>query len=292
MTVLHLITRTASILILLLFCITAQAAPYDHGLLWKIERSGQAPSYVFGTIHSEDPRVLSLPKPVQSAFGGAKTYVMEAIIDESVLLEMSRAMLFSDGRGLKEVVSASTYTKAVTALTDYGLPEVATQGMQPWALAMTLSTPKPKTGLVLDLSLMQQATTQGKQTAGLETVDEQIGIFAKLPMGEQVIMLEDALQQLGNLEQVLASIHKAYLARDLAGLDRISEAQQALGNQALGQKLMRQLVDERNPRMVTRMEPYLKSGQAFIAIGALHLPGKMGVLNLLAKRGYRVSVVY
>ncbi len=292
MTVSHLVTRTASILILLLFWITAQAAPYDHGLLWKIERSGQAPSYVFGTIHSEDPRVLSLPKPVQSAFGGAKTYVMEAIIDESVLLEMSRAMLFSDGRGLKEVVSASTYTKAVTALTDYGLPEVATQGMQPWALAMTLSTPKPKTGLVLDLSLMQQATTQGKQTAGLETVDEQIGIFAKLPMGEQVIMLEDALQQLGNLEQVLASIHKAYLARDLAGLDRISEAQQALGNQALGQKLMRQLVDERNPRMVTRMEPYLKSGQAFIAIGALHLPGKMGVLNLLAKRGYRVSVVY
>ena len=51
---------------------------------------------------------------------------------------------------------------------------------------------------------------------------------------------------------------------------------------------MRQLVDERN----TRMEPYLKKGQAFIAIGALHLPGKAGVLSLLAQKGYRVSVVY
>ena len=60
----------------------------------------------------------------------------------------------------------------------------------------------------------------------------------------------------------------------------------------MGKKLMHQLIDQRNARMVTRMEPFLKRGQAFIAIGALHLPGEVGVLNLLAKQGYRVSVVY
>lgn len=276
----------------LFFWAAAQAAPYSQGLLWKVERSGQAPSYVFGTIHSEDARVLNLPKPVQNAFNGAKTYVMEAVVDESALLGMSNAMMFSDGRGLKDVVSADTYAKTVAAMTNYGLPETATQLMQPWALAITLSTPKPQGGLVLDLMLMQQATVQLKQTAGLETLDEQVGIFAKLPMREQIILLDDTLQQLGRLDQVLASLHTAYLARDLAGMERISEAQQALGNRALGQKLMRKLVDQRNPRMVARMEPYLKSGQSFIAIGALHLPGEAGVLNLLAKKGYRVSVVY
>ena len=276
----------------LFFWAAAQAAPYSQGLLWKVERNGQAPSYVFGTIHSEDARVLNLPKPVQNAFKGAKVYVMEAVLDESVVLGMSNAMMFSDGRGLKDVVSADIYAKTVAAMTNYGLPETATQLMQPWALAVTLSTPKPQGGLVLDLMLMQQANAQLKQTAGLETLDEQVEIFAKLPMHEQVILLDDTLQQLGRLDQVLASLHTAYLARDLAGMERISEAQQALGNRALGQKLMRKLVDQRNPRMVARMEPYLKSGQAFIAIGALHLPGEAGVLNLLVKKGYRVSVVY
>lgn len=284
--------RVPTVFLLWVFWATAQAAPYSQGLLWKIERSGQAPSYVFGTVHSEDPRVMNLAKPVQNAFDGAKAFVMEAVIDAEAIQAMTRAMLFSDGRALKDVVSANTYGKAVSALQDYGLPEAAVQLMQPWALAITLSTPKPKTGLVLDLSLMQQATAQGKQTAGLESVDEQVGIFAKLPMREQVIMLEDTLQQLGSLEKVLASMHNAYLARDLARLERISAEQLALGNRALGEKLMRQLLDERNTRMVSRMEPYLKSGQAFIAIGALHLPGKVGVLNLLANKGYRVSAVY
>lgn len=284
--------RVFAVLLLGLFWATAQAASYNQGLLWKIERSGQAPSYVFGTIHSEDPRVMNLPKPVQSAFDGAQTFVMEAVIDAEALQAMSRAMLFNDGRALRDVVSANTYGKAVAALTDYGLPEAAVQLMQPWALAITLSTPKPQTGLVLDVALMQQATAQGKQTAGLESVDEQVGIFAKLPMREQVIMLEDTLQHLSRLEKVLASMHSAYLARDLAKLERISAEQQALGNRALGEKLMRQLVDERNTRMVLRMESYLKKGQAFIAIGALHLPGKVGVLNLLAQKGYRVSAVY
>ena len=284
--------RFATILLLGLFSATALAASYSQGVLWKIERSGQAPSYVFGTIHSEDPRVMNLAKPVQSAFDGAKIFVMEAVIDADAMQSMSRAMLFNDGRALKDVVSASTYGKTVSALTDYGLPEAAVQLMQPWALAITLSTPKPKTGLVLDLSLMQQATAQGKQTAGLESVDEQIGIFAKLPMREQVIMLEDTLQHFGKLEQVLTSMHNAYLARDLDKLERISAEQMALGNRALGEKLMRQLLDERNTRMVSRMEPYLKKGQAFIAIGALHLPGKAGLLNLLAQKGYRVSAVY
>lgn len=64
----------------LLFAPLSFAAPvtYTQGLLWKIERAGQAPSYVFGTIHSEDSRVLTLPKPVQTIFDVAKVYVMEA----------------------------------------------------------------------------------------------------------------------------------------------------------------------------------------------------------------------
>jgi uncharacterized protein YbaP (TraB family) len=281
-------------IVLLLCWATAQAAPplYSHGLLWKIERGRQAPSYVFGTIHSEDARVLALPQPVQTAFDGAKTYVMEALLDQDAVLAMTSSMLFNDGRSLKQVLSPGTYEKTIAATTAFGLPELAAQAMQPWALAVALGVPKPKTGVVLDLLLLQQAQQQGKQTAGLESIDEQVSIFYKLPMREQVLMLEDVLKQADDLPRIFASLHEDYLARDLAALERLSNAQQALGNPALAEKLNRQLLHQRNPRMVARMQPYLKMGQAFIAIGALHLPGETGVLNLLAKQGYRVSVVY
>lgn len=289
----HAIQIVSGLLLLCLWATAQAVAPlYSQGLLWKVERGQQAPSYVFGTIHTEDPRVLNLPQPVQGAFNGAKTYVMEALLDQEAILAMTSSMLFNDGRSLKQVLSLATYEKTVAATAAHGLPELAVQSMQPWALAVALSVPKPQTGVVLDLSLLQQAVQQGKQTAGLETVDEQVGIFYKLSMREQVILLEDVLRQTGQLPQLFAGMHNAYLARDLAALERMSDDQQALGNQALGKKLAQQLLHQRNPRMVARMEPYLKSGQAFIAIGALHLPGKTGVLNLLAKQGYRVSVVY
>lgn len=174
----------------------------------------------------------------------------------------------------------------------YGMPEQTLQMMKPWALAVTLSLPKPKTGMVLDLMLMQQATEQGKQTAGLESVEEQIGVLDKLSLQEQVTMLEDTLRHLPEMEQIFAELHVAYLARDLARLVRISDEMQAKGNRDLGKKVMYQLVDVRNRRMVERMEPNLKQGNAFIAIGALHLPGEVGVLKLLARKGYRVSAVY
>lgn len=278
----------------LLFAPISLPAPaaYTQGLLWKIERAGQAPSHIFGTIHSEDSRVLTLPKPVQTVFDAAKGYVMEAVLDANAMQTMLGAMTFSDGRTLQQTVGPATYQKAVAAMAGYGLPEQALQMMKPWALAVTLSLPKPQTGVVLDMVLMQQATEQGKQTAGLESVEEQIGVLDKLSLQEQTIMLEDTLRHLPEMEQIFAELHAAYLARDLARLVRISDEMQAKGNRELGKKVMHQLVDVRNRRMVERMEAYLKPGNAFIAIGALHLPGEAGVLKLLARKGYRVSAVY
>lgn len=270
----------------------AAPAAYTQGLLWKIERAGQAPSYVFGTIHSEDSRVLTLPQPVQSVFDAAKVYVMEAVLDANAMQVMLGAMMFSDGRTLQQAVGPATYQKSVAAMAGYGMPEQTLQMMKPWALAVTLSLPKPQTGMVLDMLLMQQAAEQGKQTAGLESVEEQIGVLDKLSLQEQVTMLEDTLRHLPEMEQIFAELHAAYLARDLARLVRISDEMQAKGNRDLGKKVMHQLVDVRNRRMVQRMEAHLKQGNAFIAIGALHLPGEVGVLKLLARKGYRVSAVY
>lgn len=267
-------------------------AGYDKGLLWKVERSGARPSYVLGTIHSEDERVLALPPPVQAAFDGASTLVMEAIMDQDAMAVMSARMMFGDGRTLKQVLSGKLYASTLSATAEYGLPELALQQMKPWAVAMALSMPRPQTGVFLDLLLMQRATEQGKSVAGLESVDEQLAIFDRLPMKDQVTMLRDTLEYLPELDAMFAQLHELYLARDLAGITRLNEEMQMKGDRELGQRVMGQLLDARNRRMVARMEEHLKRGNAFIAVGALHLPGRQGVLHLLTKKGYRVSAVY
>ena len=82
------------------------------------------------------------------------------------------------------------------------------------------------------------------------------------------------------------------MARDLAQMVALNQKYMQIGDRKLADKLMDSLIYERNLRMVQRMRPRLKDGNAFVAIGALHLPGEKGVLRLLQNRGYTVSVVY
>ena len=272
--------------------LSAAELEYGQGLLWKIESPGLTPSYLFGTIHSEDARVLNVPPAVQTVFDTTRIYVMEALLDDAAMATMSSAMLFSDGHTLPQVVSAATYAKTVAAMSEYGLPEAALQVMKPWAVAVTLSLPQPKTGVVLDMVLLQKAQAQGKPTAGLETVAEQVSVLDSFSLADQVTMLEDSLRQIPARDSTYAAMHSAYLARDLAALASLSDAQIAQGDRALGKKIQVQMLDKRNRRMVERMQSYLKQGDAFIAIGALHLPGPQGVLALLAAQGYRITAVY
>ena len=86
----------------------------------------------------------------------------------------------------------------------------------------------------------------------------------------------------------------AYIARDLAALARIADEDNGAEAQMkqMNARLKKRALDERNARMVERMQPQLKAGRAFVAIGALHLYGERSVLGLLEGRGYKVSSVY
>jgi uncharacterized protein YbaP (TraB family) len=84
---------------------------------------------------------------------------------------------------------------------------------------------------------------------------------------------------------------RAYLARDIAALAEAGMKHKP-DNDRLYRSVMDRLLTRRNARMATRLGPILKDGGAFIAVGAAHLPGESGLLNLLEKAGYRVTPVY
>lgn len=263
----------------------------ERGLLWRIEAAGR-PSYLFGTIHSEDPRVTELSTPVKTALDGASRFVMELVPDQDVAMRLATRMVMTDGRTLRELLGAEAYTTAVSALAERGVPPELVERLKPWSIVMLLGMPPPKGGLALDLVLYARAKEKGEPTFGLETAQEQLDVFDQMAMPDQVQLAKETLKQVNVLPAMLAAVHTAYLSRDLARLSEINERYAKSGNAALAERVMSRLLSQRNRRMVQRMETYLKQGNAFIAVGALHLPGKEGLLALLRERGYRVNAVW
>ena len=264
----------------------------QKGLLWKIDRDGVKPSFLLGTMHSEDPRVLKVAPEVQRAFDGSASFTMEVVLDAQAIFETSQAMMFSDGRDLKTVLGAELYKKIVPLMAQHDVPETVLPMFKPWAIFLTLSMPPAKTGVFLDAALYDAALAQKKTVHGLETVQEQLSIFERLTLEEQVQLIADAVKHAGELKAVFEEMISIYLKRDLPGLQALNEKYTASDNSKLEQKLMAELIDARNLRMLERMAPRLKEGKAFVAVGALHLPGDQGLLRLLERQGYRVSAVY
>jgi uncharacterized protein YbaP (TraB family) len=271
---------------------------YGQGLLWKIERDGVAPSYLFGTIHITDERVLRLPVEVAQAFDGARSATFEVIMTDDLRMQLARAMVASPNRTLDRVLGPVLYTEAMAAGARYGLGEPQLKHFKPWALAMFLSVPQAEFArsamgaLPLDQTLQDRAQSQGKAIYALETGDEQIALFNEMPEADQLSMLESAIQDSAQIETMFAELTARYLARDIGGIHREMIQQSKSMDEQLLKMFMLRFNDERNRVMVQRMAPRLGEGGAFIAIGALHLPGETGLLSLLAAQGYRISRVY
>jgi uncharacterized protein YbaP (TraB family) len=207
-------------------------------------------------------------------------------------MQASQATLLPEGESLQQLLDSTLYQQTVRLLAAYGMPELVVQRMKPWAAAATLSLPRPQTGLFLDMLLYTQAAAQGKRVYGLETVSEQVGAMESMPQDLQINMLRDAVAQHAQLDQIIEALINAYLQRDLSALESISDKAMQQGDARVAELFTSQVVVNRNRRMLERMQPRLREGNAFIAVGALHLPGKDGLLNLLRNKGYQVSPVY
>ncbi len=286
--------RMGALLLWILLLPPAVAAdiPHGKGVLFLLERDGLASSYIFGTIHAEDKRVLQLPSPVREAFSAAETVVLEMTMDGENILAASMAMLYTDGRDLPGVIGEKRFQRVVAALAGRNMPEEVLRYYKPWSVATILSMPPTKTGEFLDLVLYRQALADRQKVVGLETVDEQLSIFDELSESDQIAMLDDALDNLQQLPTMLRRLMDAYLARDMAALVQTSEEFMQHGDPAIEEMFQQRLVDDRNHRMVARLQPLLQEGRLFVAVGALHLPGEKGILQLLEQKGYRVTVIY
>jgi uncharacterized protein len=270
--------------------ITAETGEFDNGLLWKISKAGSPHSYVFGTIHVSDESIVKLPKEVSGALNQAKTFAMEVVPEPSELMTFASLMYFSDGRKLSDLISEPLFDEVVKLLASYHLPVEAVELLKPWAAFLTMSYP-PEFGQVLDMQLLEKARQLDVTVTGLESMQEQIDIFNTLTLDHQIKILSDTACHYDMVEADFTKMKSLYIARDLGGLYAYSQ-RYSLSDEEVYNVLIKKILVDRNYTMTKRMQPMLESGNAFIAIGAMHLPGEEGVLSLLAKNEYEISLVY
>jgi len=263
------------------------------GILFRICSPGaQGPSYLFGTLHSEDPRVLALPFAVLDAFARSHSFAMEVLPDAKAIMQSMLVMTYTDGRTLREVLPRPLYREVVAAMGERRMAVGAYSDFKPWAMVTLLSVPPSRGGRFLDIYLYDLAMSEGKRVEGLETLNEQLGIFERLDEADQIALLRETLKDRHLLPERFETLTRAYLGRDLDGLVRASDAYLQGADERLVALFHEAAVTSRNRRMAERMVPLLDEGGWFIAVGALHLPSQTGILELLEARGYKVEAVY
>lgn len=276
----------------------AEALRHGQGLLWQVEKNGQPVGHLFGTIHMSDADILAVPPPVLDAFNAAKNLSVEVILDGTAVQTLAMAMALPQDQRLDAIVPADVFKKAVDASAPYGLEAAQLARLKPWAVALLISVPpdeqlrRAQGALALDMWLQQQAMAQNKPVHALETVAEQVTAFEGLSQADQVAQLRSASIDLSEKQRYFAEMKKAYLRRDLDAIYRLARQTTDPGDESLREALEERLFGVRNRKMAERMAARFDEGGAFVAIGALHLPGESGVLHLLEQRGYTVTRKY
>ena len=289
--------------------ILAAAADTENAnaIFWRVEKAGTAPSHLFGTVHLTDERVHRLSPAVQAALDGARRLVLELddLSPDAMQQQIAKSphlvglMLYTDGRRLDRLLGGTDYATLSQALSRSGVPAQAVGAFRPWIVTLMLAVSeceqhRMKTGLLsLDARLAKETEKRGLKALGLETVASQLQAMAGVPEPDQVEVLKSTVRYYHRVDDFIETMVQLYLRRELGALwplqlalaEKVGIARQAFDSYE------RALLTTRNLGMRDAALPHLAEGHAFIAVGALHLSGKSGLVSLLRGAGYTVTSI-
>lgn len=265
-----------------------------RNFLWEV-RSSANTVYLFGTIHVGKRSFYPLPQVVEDALARSEMLVVEADPGKPAsAAEVDRMIFFAPSDGLNQHISPALYQRVLRHLTRLKLDEARAQRLRPFLLATLLSVEElkrlgydPAQGV--ERYLMAAARRQEKGLAELESEAMQIKLFADMSDKLQAAFLENALDVIERertADQVTGMVN-AWQTGDVALMQEVAET--TAKDKFLRAELDRVLLSGRHPAMLTKIESYLFAERpVFVAVGALHLVGKDGLLAALRAKGYRL----
>lgn len=262
----------------------------NKSLLWKISgKDLNKPSYLFGTIHIICPEDYLWTKKMEDALAKAEEVCFEMDMDApAVMMSVATGLIDPSGKTLKDYFGEEDYKKVAKYMQDtLGISIMMFNTMRPTILPVIFSGKSSHCDLTVSYEdkIMQTAKVAGKNIQGLENPEEQIALLNTLPVDSVIKDIMDIVNGTKFEDTNYAKLIAAYKSQDVVALHDLINTSHDLGeNEAI-------FIDERNIKWVPRMIEMMDQKSMFFAVGAGHLWGENGVINLLRKEGYIVTPV-
>jgi uncharacterized protein YbaP (TraB family) len=262
-------------------------------LLWKISGNGlEKPSYIFGTMHILCADDAKLSDSLTDIIGKCDEVYFEIdLSDMKGMMNSIKYMRMSDNQKLSDLLSGDDYVKVKTYFEQHPpmLPFSMLERFKPLLISSMIEENDLdcKTTNGMELVIMQEARGHNKKLNGLETAEFQAGLFDSIPYIKQAKDLVNYLDSADDYKKMTDTLVLAYKQQDLEKINTLSSKDDpSMAN------YMDLMLYERNRKWVKAMKNLLPAKSILFAVGAGHLPGEQGVLNLLRKNGYTITPVH
>ena len=277
----------------------AQSGTSTSGsLLWKISGKDLAkPSYLLGTFHLKSGEYLDSIPGAKTALQSCEQVVGELNMSDMAGLQirMQQAMMMTPDTTYRMLYSDEDYqfvSEKTASLTGAGLDQLGV--LKPAAIQLAIITlvyanyfPDINPTNILDIRIQTEAVKHQKPVLALETIDDQIHVlFGMMDLQRQADML---LCNLKNLDELITSIPELINDYNQGNLNKLYEQMEESDSCPSTPQETDALNKDRNNAWMQKLPEMMKEKSSFIAVGALHLGGEDGLLNLLEKAGYNVE---
>ena len=289
--------RLSLILAVMAIALAAQAQ-----LLWKVSGNGLGrPSYIIGTYHFAPASMIDQIPGMAQAFEDCDIVLgeidNEEITGTKAQMAMAQAMMAPVDSTLDKLYSPEDYAIVEQVFNKYfggmGVTLSQMKMLKPSAISVQMQAmqavkyfPNFNPNDLIDMAVQKRANEMGRPSGGLETVDEQIDLLFNSPLTEQAESLLEACKKDDLFVVQSSALVEAYMAQDLAKIEEVMTDPEIGGDDA---EAMDELIYDRNRNWVVKLVKIMPERAALICVGAGHLPGEQGLLQLLRDRGFTVE---
>jgi uncharacterized protein YbaP (TraB family) len=277
----------------------AQNTPADkknYSLLWEISGNGLAKSsYLFGTMHLRDKRVFEFSDSLLLKLEACEAFASEVRMDSAFYQGWEMRVSGDTTNRLSQQLSKTAYNRLLLALKSKGINLDSMESKNPnmvqgWLSERDEEKQDDSKDLFLDLYLTRMAYTQGKSLVGLEKIDEYEDLndsFFKQFEDSTFAKKDTSFASIISYFVMMQNMIEVYQSGDLDKLLEVVNSQKSFN----GDQHRKELLDNRNVRMLQKLENLMQEKSVFCAVGAAHLPDSMGLIALLRAKGYSVRKV-
>lgn len=261
----------------------------DNTLLWRVSGNGiKDPSYLFGTFHLLCKEDIHFSEQLKKAIERSHTIYMEMDMDDpSTMLSGMLYMNMKDGKKLEDLYSPEEYERLENYFSDtLNMPLMLLQKAKPYFL-VALLYPRMmncETPAGVEEELMKIAKESKKEIKGLETMQFQASVFDSIPYEWQAKELLKSIDSFSVYKDEFDKMLAMYKNQQLDSMESMINKSE-FGADRYGDLLL----TGRNKNWVKQLKTIMKNESVFVAVGAGHLLGDTGLINLLKKTGYKVE---